>query len=77
MSDALWQKSAVETAAGIREKQFSCTEVMAAVVERIRALNPKLNAIVVDFTEQALAEAAKADRALQTAPSRDRCSAFR
>lgn len=63
MSEALWKKSAVEIAAGIREKRFSCAEVMTSVVERIRALNPKLNAIVVDRSEKALAEAAAADRA--------------
>jgi amidase len=66
MSEVLWQKSAVEVAAGIRDKSFSCSEVMEAVVERIRALNPKLNAIVTDLTDQALAEAAAADRALPT-----------
>jgi len=66
MSEALWQKSAVEISAGIRDKRFSCSEVMESVVERIRALNPKLNAIVIDLTDQALAEAAAADRALPT-----------
>ena len=64
MAEPLWQKSAVEVATGIREKRFSCSEVMTSVVERIRALNPKLNAIVQDLTDQALAEAAAADRAL-------------
>ena len=64
MAEALWRASAVELAAGIRDKRFSCVEVMTSVVERIRALNPKLNAIVVDRSEQALAEAAAADRAL-------------
>jgi amidase len=68
MAEPLWQKSAVETATGIREKRFSCSDVMVSVVERIRALNPKLNAIVVDLTEQALAEAAAADRALRQLP---------
>jgi amidase len=58
----LWQQSAVEVAAGIRERRFSCSEVMISVVERIRTLNPKLNAIVADLSEQALAEAAAADR---------------
>jgi hypothetical protein len=33
---------------------------MASVVDRIRAVNPKLNAIVTDLTEQALREAADA-----------------
>ncbi len=66
MADVLWQLSAVELAAGIREKRFSCAEAMASVVNRIRAINPKLNAIVIDLTEQALAEAAAADRALSS-----------
>jgi amidase len=64
MSETLWQKSAIAVAAGIRDRQFSCSEVMASVVERIRALNPRLNAIVIDLTDQALVEAAAADRAL-------------
>ena len=62
ISEPLWQLSAVEVAAGIRARQFSCSEVMVSVVERIRKLNPRLNAIVVDLTEQALAQAAAADR---------------
>src|SRR6516162_2772061 len=66
MSEALWQKSAVEIAAGIREKRFTCSEVMDSVVERIRVLNPKLNAIVIDLMDQAFAEAVAADRLLPT-----------
>src|ERR1700752_4287687 len=66
MSDALCQASAVEIATGIRMRMISCSEVMQAVVKRIRAMNPKLNAIVVDLTDQALAEAAVADRALKS-----------
>jgi amidase len=65
MGKPLWQASAVEVAAGIREQRFSCAEVMASVIERIRALNPKLNAIVTDLTDQAADEAAAADRALK------------
>src|SRR5262245_24524771 len=64
MAEELWRASAVELAAGIRAKRFSCVEVMTSVVERIRALNPRLNAIVIDLTEQALAEARAADHAL-------------
>src|SRR5262245_60417870 len=66
MGNTLWQASAVEVAAGIREKRFSCSEVMVSVVDRIRALNPKLNAIVIDLTDQALADAVAADRALES-----------
>jgi amidase len=57
----LWQRSAVELADGLRQKAFSCREVMESVVARIRALNPALNAIVYDYTEEALAEARRAD----------------
>jgi amidase len=64
MGQALWQASAIEVASGIRERKFSCGEVMTSVVERIRKLNPALNAIVTDLTDRALAEAAAADRAL-------------
>src|SRR5437762_5742524 len=64
MTGPLWQASAVELGTGIRKKRFSCSEAMTSVVERIRALNPKLNAIVLDLSDQALAEAAAADRAL-------------
>jgi amidase len=61
MTDHLWQRSAVEIADGIRAKAFSCREVMESVVGRIRALNGDLNAIVYDYTEEALAEARRAD----------------
>ena len=64
MAEALWRASAVDLAAGIREKRFSCVEAMTSVVERIRGLNPGLNAIVFDYTEEALAEAARADAEL-------------
>src|ERR1041385_5453122 len=66
MTDVLWQRSAIEITTGIRTKMISCSEVMQAVVKRIRAMNPKLNAIVVDLTDQARAEAAAADRALKS-----------
>jgi amidase len=63
---ALWQSGAVEIASGIRKKEFSCREVMVSVVDRVRQLNPGLNALVVDLTGQALAEAAAADARLET-----------
>src|SRR4029453_17996706 len=65
MRDVLWQLSAVQLAAGIREKRFSCVDAMTSVVGRIRALNPTLNAIVIDLSQQALVEAAAADIALE------------
>jgi amidase len=64
MAEELWQLSACEVAEGIRRRAYSCREVMASVVGRIRARNPQLNAIVYDYTEEALAEAARADQDL-------------
>jgi len=61
MTDNLWQLSAVDLAAGIRAKTYSCVEVMQSVVERIQQTNPGLNAIVDDHTEAALRQAAAAD----------------
>src|SRR5262245_4882157 len=61
VSGALWQKSACELSDGIRRKAYSCRDVMDSVVGRIRSKNGALNAIVYDYTEEALAEAARAD----------------
>src|SRR5215471_5905505 len=47
MTEELWRASAVELVTGICDKRFSCVDVITSVVERIHALNPKLNAIVV------------------------------
>lgn len=64
MTDALWQRSACELADGIRQRIFSCREVMESVVRRIRAKNGALNAIVYDYAEEALVEARQADEDL-------------
>ena len=60
-----WKLSAVELAAGIRARDFSATAVVTSVLERIRAANPKLNAITVDCSADALADAARADDAVR------------
>ena len=61
MANDLWQRSACELAEAIRERTYSCLEVMDSVVGRIRARNGELNAIVFDYTEEALAAARRAD----------------
>jgi amidase len=63
MKTPAWQWSAVETAATIANGLVSAEEVVRAHVERMRAVNPALNAVVVDLSEQALAAARAADRA--------------
>ncbi len=59
--------SAFELAAAIRRRELSSREVVGAHVERARAINPGINAIVVDRYEQALAEAEAADDRLARA----------
>jgi amidase len=55
---------ACDMAAGIRAKRFTCVDVMEAVVARIAAKNPELNAIVYDYSDQARAQAERAHRAV-------------
>ena len=60
----IWQWSAAEIAAAIRDRDISATEVMSAVVERTAAQNPTINAIVEGRFEAALAEARDLDETL-------------
>jgi amidase len=64
VSDALWRLGACELAEGIRQKRFSCVDVMESIVGRIGALNPELNAIVYDYSDEALLAAESAHRAV-------------
>ena len=72
MSAQVWQWSAVDTAAAIRDGLITSEEVVLAHVERMHAINPMLNAVVVDLSEQAIASARTADRATasDTAPGK-------
>ena len=54
MKNELWQLSACELANGIREKNFLAEEVINSVISRIDEHNPRLNAIVADYREEAL-----------------------
>lgn len=62
--EELWKLSAAEIAIGIKEGTFSATEVTQSVLSRINDKNPELNAITVEFPEEALTAAAQADEAL-------------
>src|SRR6202045_3247553 len=53
--------SAVEMAGMIRAKKFSASEALAAHLEQIERVNPKVNAIVTLVAEMAADAAAKAD----------------
>jgi amidase len=58
------QRSATELARLIAAKDLSATEVVSAHLDRIAALNPKVNAIVTLTVDRALAEARAADEKL-------------
>jgi amidase len=58
-----WQWSAVDTAAAIRSGAVSAVEITEAHLARMRAVNPRLNAVVVDLSEDALKAAKAADKA--------------
>ncbi len=58
MQTPVWQWSAVETAAAIRDGVITSEEVVQAHIERMHAVNPALNAVVIDLSEQAISDAA-------------------
>lgn len=64
MDDELWRWDAVELAQAIRAGTVSCREAVAACLDRLAAVNPKINAVTVVLADQALADADAADRAL-------------
>ena len=60
----VWQWSALETAATIRSGAVSAVEVTEAHLKRMGTVNPKLNAVVVDLSDEALRAAKAADKVL-------------
>src|SRR5258708_33417534 len=56
--------SATEIVQAIRERKFSCEEIVTTHLRRIEAVNPRLNAVVQLCAERALKEARAADGAL-------------
>jgi amidase len=58
----LWRISATELAEMIRTKRTSSQEVVEAHLERIEAVNPSINAVVILMAEHALEAAKAADR---------------
>lgn len=62
MSDELWRKSATELAKLIRNRDVSSREVVTAHLDRIEAVNDKVNAVTAVLAEQSLAAADLADR---------------
>jgi len=62
--EKLTYASAAALARAIRKKEISSEEVVRAHLQRIEAVNPRLNAVVQILAEEALAQARAADAAL-------------
>ncbi|TMV93260.1 amidase [Thioclava sp. BHET1] len=60
----IWELDAVATAAAIRERKFTSREAVMAALNRLDAVNQKINAVVNVLREEALAAADAADAAL-------------
>ncbi|MFQ5486033.1 MAG: amidase family protein, partial [Desulfobacterales bacterium] len=69
MGVPLWKWSATDLAKAIREKKISSQEVILAHLDRIEAVNHKLNAVTVVLEKDALRMASEADK--QIAAGRD------
>ena len=54
--------SAADLAKAIRKKKLSPVEVVRDILERIEAINPRVNAYVTVIADSALAEAKKAEK---------------
>src|ERR1700692_4693961 len=61
-SSAIYYKDATELATLIRTKQLSSREVVQAHLDRVAAVNPKINAVVTLMADDALKSADAADR---------------
>ena len=64
MSNQIWRLGAAELAEKIATKEISAAEAARDAVERMRAANPALNAVVADLGDKALARAAELDDAM-------------
>ncbi len=62
---SLWQLSAVDHAAGIRDGSFTATALVESVLDRVAQKNSELNAIVDSLGDQALLAAERADAAVE------------
>lgn len=68
MAAELWRKCAYELAELIRSRQVSSREVVQSHLERIAAVNDKVNAVTVTLAESALESADRADATAPTGP---------
>ena len=55
----LWRLSATEIVKATTAGEIRSIDVVTSVIDRMRKINPKLNAVVIDLSEQALKTAEK------------------
>jgi amidase len=60
----LWTWDAADLAAAIRKRDISAHDAVSSCVARMHEVNPALNAVTVDLSEHAMAEARRADEAI-------------
>jgi amidase len=65
MTSELWRWTAEDIAKGVRTRQISAREALASCLARLEAVNPKVNAVVDLFAEEAFAAADKCDAAVK------------
>ena len=63
-SELLWQLSACDMAQGIRDRAFTSEDIMLSVAARIEERNEVLNAIVYNYSDEAIVQARDADHSL-------------
>ena len=61
----LWERSAVDLAAGLRAKEYSAVEALDAILGRADRIDPPLNPFAVRLDERASAAARRADELLR------------
>ncbi|MER6557150.1 amidase [Streptomyces sp. NPDC001027] len=71
MTDLLWEMSATELATAYRTREVSPVEAVQAVLARIEAVDPVVNAFVTTVPEQALAAARAAEHRFVNEPAED------
>ncbi|MDG4649724.1 amidase family protein [Roseibacterium sp. SDUM158017] len=59
-----WELTASRIAADVRARRMSATEVTQAHLDRLASVNPRINAVVQEFPDEALAAAREVDAAI-------------